>query len=277
MLPAIRLPWFLHVEYQVDKPFVWMKCNGMAMLSFNLFLGDMIGNGGGLAASILGCIEGGAKVSRTLFLHIRVAFFEFPKLVRFGRLEFPVSCSQLCFWTFSRHFTVLFGFFLRSAILFITLCPACFMKPFRLLGFVLDWIVYAKRLSVRLEGRWRSKISQRIGAGIAPYKQWIKPFLQAVPHKSIKLFHSTMWPWEPRQMEWHHHRQIPHPDLPPHFPRNRWHPAGGNVRRYRYQLLCIFAFVACIGEISLPHPEEDNLYMVASWQYLSTFCRMRAG
>ena len=98
-------------------------------------------------------------------------------LVRVGRLELPASCSQMCVGTFSRHFTALFGPFLCLGSSSLKLfCPACFKKPFRLLGFVWDWILCIKRCSAQFEGQWQSKLPQRNGAGIAPHKQRIKPF-----------------------------------------------------------------------------------------------------
>ena len=99
------------------------------------------------------------------------------KMVRVGRLELPASCSQMCVGTFSRHFTALFGPFLCLGSSSLKLfCPACFKKPFRLLGFVWDWILCIKRCSAQFEGQWQSKLPQRNGAGIAPHKQRIKPF-----------------------------------------------------------------------------------------------------
>ena len=62
-------------------------------------------------------------------------------------------CSQMCVGTFSRHFSALFGPFLCLGSSSLTLfCPACFKKPFRLLGFVWDWILCIKRCSARFEG-----------------------------------------------------------------------------------------------------------------------------
>ena len=89
----------------------------------------------------------------------------------------PASRSQMCVGTFSRHFSALFGPFLCLGSSSLTLfCPACFKKPFRLLGFVWDWILCIKRCSAQFEGQWQSKLPQRSGAGIAPHKQRIKPF-----------------------------------------------------------------------------------------------------
>ena len=63
------------------------------------------------------------------------------------------SRSQMCVGTFSRHFSALFGPFLCLGSSSLTLfCPACFKKPFRLLGFVWDWILCIKRCSARFEG-----------------------------------------------------------------------------------------------------------------------------
>ena len=87
------------------------------------------------------------------------------------------SRSQMCVGTFSRHFTALFGPFLCLGSSSLKLfCPACFKKPFRLLGFVWDWILCIKRCSARFEGEMTDQSPQRSGAGIAPHKQRIKPF-----------------------------------------------------------------------------------------------------
>lgn len=60
-------------------------------------------------------------------------------LVGVKGLEPPASCSQMCVGTFRRHSFVLFGPFLCLGSSCLTLfCPACFKKPFRLLGFVWD-------------------------------------------------------------------------------------------------------------------------------------------
>ena len=68
-------------------------------------------------------------------------------------LEGGVSCSQMCVGTFSRHSSVLFGPFLCLGSSSLELfCPACFKKPFRLLGWMWDWILYIKRDSVRFNG-----------------------------------------------------------------------------------------------------------------------------
>ena len=97
------------------------------------------------------------------------------KMVRVGRLELPASCSQMCVGTFSRHSSVLFGPFLCLGSSSLTLfCPACFKKPFRLLGFVWDWILCIKRYSAQFEGQWQGKLPQRSDAGIAPHKQRIR-------------------------------------------------------------------------------------------------------
>ena len=102
------------------------------------------------------------------------------KMVRVGRLELPASCSQMCVGTFSRHFSALFGPFLCLSSSSLELfCPACFKKPFRLLGFVWDWILCIKRCSAQFEGQWQSKLPQRSGTGIAPHKQRIRHSLQA--------------------------------------------------------------------------------------------------
>ena len=69
--------------------------------------------------------------------------------------EPAASCSQMCVGTFSRHSSVLFGPFRRSANSSLELfCPACFKKPFRLLGFVWDWILYTgQQLGITSEQR----------------------------------------------------------------------------------------------------------------------------
>ena len=93
-------------------------------------------------------------------------------LVRVERFERSAPWSQMCVGTFSRHSSVLFGPFLCLGSSSLTLfCPACFKKPFRLLGFVWDWILCIKRCSDRFEGQWQGKLPQRSGAGIAPHKQ----------------------------------------------------------------------------------------------------------
>lgn len=82
----------------------------------------------------------------------------------------PGASSQMCVGTFSRHSTALFSPFPclgRSSLdLF---CPACFKKPFRLLGFVWDWILCIKRNYVRICLIYHTK-----DAEIAPHKQGIK-------------------------------------------------------------------------------------------------------
>ena len=102
-------------------------------------------------------------------------------LVRVGRLELPASCSQMCVRTFNRHSTALFGPFLCSGSSSLELfCPACFKKPFRLLGFVWDWILYIKRCSARFEVGDDRPITSNRDAENASHKQRIKPYLQAV-------------------------------------------------------------------------------------------------
>lgn len=89
--------------------------------------------------------------------------------------------SQMCVGTFSRHSSVLFGPFLCLGSSSLELfCPACFKKPFRLLGFVWDWILCIKRCSARFEGQWQAGSPQWRGAGIASHKQRIKPVPPAV-------------------------------------------------------------------------------------------------
>ena len=62
------------------------------------------------------------------------------------------SRSQMCVGTFSQQSTALFDTFHCSASFSLTLfCPACFKKPFRLLGFVWDWILCIKRCSAQFE------------------------------------------------------------------------------------------------------------------------------
>ena len=97
--------------------------------------------------------------------------FEGLFLVRVGRLELPASCSQMCVWTFSQHFSALFGPFLCLGSSSLELfCPACFKKPFRLLGFVWDWILCIKRCSARFEGAMTGQSPQNSGAETAPHK-----------------------------------------------------------------------------------------------------------
>ena len=92
-----------------------------------------------------------------------------------GRLELPASCSQTCVGTFRRHSAALFGPFLCSGSLSLTLFgPACFKQNFLLLGWVWDWILYIKRCSARFEEQWRAGSPQWRGAGIAPHKQRIQ-------------------------------------------------------------------------------------------------------
>lgn len=113
--------------------------------------------------------NGGSVLTREYFDHLLEQIRE----IRMSERKF----YQMCVGTFSRHFTALFGPFLCLGSSFLKLfCPACFKKPFRLLGFVWDWILCIKRCSVQFEGQWQSKLPQRSGAGIAPHKQRIKPF-----------------------------------------------------------------------------------------------------
>ena len=123
--------------------------------------------------------HGGRKMKKLHFgsKNLNAAF----NMVRVGRLELPASCSQMCVGTFSRHSSVLFGPFLCLSNFSLTLfCPACFKKPFRLLGFVWDWILCIKRCSARFEGQWQAGSPQWRGAGIASHKQRIKPVPPAV-------------------------------------------------------------------------------------------------
>ena len=105
--------------------------------------------------------------------------------IRFGFLSFGPSdrirtCGILlpnvC-QTFNRHSTALFGAFRCFGNSSLELFgPACFKNPFRLLGFVWDWILYIKRCSVRPEGKMTGQLPQRSGAGNAPHKQRIRPW-----------------------------------------------------------------------------------------------------
>ena len=91
------------------------------------------------------------------------------------------ACSQMCVGTFNRHSTALFGPFLCSGSSSLELfCPACFKKPFRLLGFVWDWILYIKRCSARFEVGDDRPITSNRDAENASHKQRIKPYPQAV-------------------------------------------------------------------------------------------------
>ena len=94
------------------------------------------------------------------------------------RLEGGATRSQMCVGTFSRHSSVLFGPFLCLGSSSLELF--CFKKPFRLLGFVWDWILCIKRCSARFEGQWQAGSPQWRGAGIASHKQRIKPVPPAV-------------------------------------------------------------------------------------------------
>lgn len=119
-----------------------------------------------------------SKIARPLTMQ-KPSGVKTPKgfLVRVARLELAASCSQMCVGTFSRHFTALFGPFLCLGSSSLKLfCPACFKTPFRLLGFVWDWILCIKRCSARFEGEMTDQSPQRSGAGIAPHKQRIQPF-----------------------------------------------------------------------------------------------------
>ena len=69
---------------------------------------------------------------------------------------------QMCVGTFKRHSAALFGPFLCSGSLSLTLfCPACFKQNFLLLGWVWDWILYIKRSSVRGEQKRQAESPQR--------------------------------------------------------------------------------------------------------------------
>ena len=83
-------------------------------------------------------------------------------MVRVEGLEPPASWSQMCVVTFNWYSTALFGPFLCLGGSSLTLfCPACFKKPFRLLGFVWDWILCIKRYSARLEGAMTAEEGRR--------------------------------------------------------------------------------------------------------------------
>ena len=98
----------------------------------------------------------------SLTMKIRQSHKALTDLARVARLERTTSSSQMCVGTFSRHSTALFGPFLCSGSSSLTLfCPACFKKPFRLLGFVWDWILCIKRCSVRGEQKRQAESPQR--------------------------------------------------------------------------------------------------------------------
>ena len=89
----------------------------------------------------------------------------------------PGVSSQMCVGTFNWHYTALFDAFPCSSSFSLELfCPACFKKPFRLLGFVWDWILCIKRCSARFEGAMTGQSPQSRGAGNAPHKQRIRPW-----------------------------------------------------------------------------------------------------
>ena len=95
---------------------------------------------------IFGQLQARAKV---LPAQMSQGFPGFPRVAARTR----ATRSQMCVGTFSRHFSALFGPFLCLGSSSLTLfCPACFKKPFRLLGFVWDWILCIKRCSARFEG-----------------------------------------------------------------------------------------------------------------------------
>lgn len=84
------------------------------------------------------------------------------RLVGVTGFEPAASCSQMCVGTFKRHSAALFGPFLCSGSLSLTLfCPACFKQNFLLLGWVWDWILYIKRSSVRGEQKRQAESPQR--------------------------------------------------------------------------------------------------------------------
>ena len=113
------------------------------------------------------------------------------KMVGVRGLEPRASCSQMCVGTFSRHSSVLFGPFLCLGSSSLTLfCPACFKKPFRLLGFVWDWILCIKRCSARFEGAMTGQLPQNRGAETAPHKQRIRHSLQ-VAWKVNSFYHAA--------------------------------------------------------------------------------------
>lgn len=106
-------------------------------------------------------------------------------------LEPTAPCSQMCVVTFSRHSSVLFGPFLCLGSSSLTLfCPACFKKPFRLLGFVWDWILCIKRCSARVEGEMTGQSPRHRGAETAPHKQRIRHSLQ-VAWKVNSFYHAA--------------------------------------------------------------------------------------
>ena len=84
----------------------------------------------------------------------------------------PGVSSQMCVVTFNQYSTALFGPFLCLGSSSLELfCPACFKKPFRLLGFMWDWILCIKRCSARFEGEMTGQSPQNRGAKTAPHKQ----------------------------------------------------------------------------------------------------------
>ena len=102
--------------------------------------------------------------------------YRFDFVVGVGKLELPASCSQMCVGTFKRHSAALFGPFLCSGSLSLTLfCPACFKQNFLLLGWVWDWILYIKKVPPRANDD-SGPDRNREGAENAPHKQRIAAF-----------------------------------------------------------------------------------------------------
>lgn len=98
------------------------------------------------------------------------------------------NAVPMCVVTFSLHSSVLFGPFLCLGSSSLTLfCPACFKKPFRLLGFVWDWILCIKRCSARVEGEMTGQSPRQRGAETAPHKQRIRYFFTSSVERYLIL------------------------------------------------------------------------------------------
>ena len=124
---------------------------------------------------------------RYFFKKIRVSIWILG-LVGVAGFEPTASTSQMCVGTFSRHFTALFGPFLCLGSSSLELfCPACFKKPFRLLGFVWDWILCIKRCSAQFEGEMTGQSPQNRDAETAPHKQRIRRFFTSSVERYLIL------------------------------------------------------------------------------------------